>query len=106
MGIYIDLPPMAQLDKDLKDNRRAAITDENALDVQALCVAEEAGELVGAYRRWAGKARRAGSLNEVAKEIADVIIVAALFAEMLGINVDDALAIKLTEIYKRGWKEN
>jgi hypothetical protein len=57
-----DLRQIARhLDAQLRANRRPAITDANALDVQALCVAEEAGELVGAYRRWAGKARRTGT---------------------------------------------
>jgi len=104
MGVFVDLPPMQKLEADLRDNRRPAITDENALDVQALCVAEEAGELIGAYRRWAGKARRAGEFSEVVSEIADVLIVTALFAEMLGVDIDEAIAGKLDKIYARGWK--
>lgn len=94
-----------QLDHDLRANHREAITEANMLDVQALCVAEEAGELVGAYRRWAGKARRAGTLRDLEDEIADVLIVTATFAERAGIDLNQAIARKLTAIYTRGWRE-
>ena len=101
-----DLAQIArQLDSDLRANRREAITDANQLDVQALCVAEEAGELVGAYRRWAGKARRTGTRRDLEDEIADVLIVTACFAERAGIDLNDAIARKLTVIYSRGWRE-
>jgi len=85
---------------------RDAITDANALDMQALCVAEEAGELVGAYRRWAGKARRTGTRRELEDEIADVLIVTAVFAERAGIDPNEAIAAKLTAIYTRGWRQD
>jgi NTP pyrophosphatase (non-canonical NTP hydrolase) len=89
----------------LTANRRQAITDASQLDVQALCVAEEAGELVGAYRRWAGKARRTGTRRALEDEIADVLIVTAVFAERAGIDLNEAIARKLTVIYSRGWRE-
>jgi NTP pyrophosphatase (non-canonical NTP hydrolase) len=101
-----DLRTIARrLQADLAANRRPAITDANALDVQALCVAEEAGELVGAYRRWAGKARRTGTRHELEDEIADVLIVTAVFAERAGIDLDAAIAAKLAVIYSRGWQQ-
>lgn len=102
-----DLTAIAlRLQADLRRNRSGiAITDANELDVQALCVAEEAGELVGAYRRWAGKARRRGTLGELAGEIADVLITTAVFAELAGIDLDEAVESKLTVIYARGWRE-
>ena len=101
-----DLREIARrLEARLRANRRAAITDANALDVQALCVAEEAGELVGAYRRWAGKARRTGTRRELEDEIADVLIVTACFAERAGIDLNAAIAAKLAVIYTRGWRE-
>ena len=101
-----DLRQIARrLQSDLAAHRRPAITDANALDVQALCVAEEAGELVGAYRRWAGKARRTGTRRELEDEIADVLIVTAVFAERAGIDLDAAIAAKLAVIYSRGWRE-
>lgn len=92
-----------QLDADLALNRRPGITDGNILDIQAICVAEEAGELMGAYRRWAGKARRPGTRRELEAEIADLLIVTAVFAVRLGIDIDEAVAAKLKIIYSRGW---
>ncbi len=95
-----------RLEKDLSRNREgSSITEENALDVQALCVAEEAGELVGAYRRWAGKARRRGTRQELADEVADVLIVTAVFAQRAGIDLTSAVTAKLEKIYARGWRE-
>ena len=102
----VDLRTVARrLDTCLRANRRPGITDANTLDLQALCVAEEAGELVGAYRRWAGKARRTGTRRELEDEIADVLIVTAVFAERAGIDLDAAIAAKLAVIYTRGWRE-
>jgi NTP pyrophosphatase (non-canonical NTP hydrolase) len=102
-------PDLREIARNLEDalraNRRPAITDANALDVQALCIAEEAGELVGAYRRWAGKARRTGSRQEVEDEVADVLIVTAVFAERAGIDLHAAIARKLAVIYSRGWQQ-
>jgi NTP pyrophosphatase (non-canonical NTP hydrolase) len=96
-----------QLERDLRSNRCPGITDASQLDVQALCVAEKAGELAGAYRRYAGRARRAGTLRELEGEVADVLIVTAVFAvfaERAGIDID-AAACKLAVIYSRGWRE-
>ena len=102
-----DLRQVARrLEARLWANRRPAVTDANALDVQALCVAEEAGELVGAYRRWAGKARRTGTRRELEDEIADVLIVTACFAERAGIDLHAAIAAKLAVIYTRGWRQD
>jgi NTP pyrophosphatase (non-canonical NTP hydrolase) len=94
-----------QLDAALRANRRDAITDANQLDVQALVIAEEAGELVGAYRRWAGKARRSGTLRELEAELADVLISTAVFACRAGIDLDTAVNRKAAEIWRRGWRE-
>jgi NTP pyrophosphatase (non-canonical NTP hydrolase) len=102
----ISLPEIARrLDAALHANRRPAITDANQLDVQALMVAEEAGELVGAYRRWAGKARRTGTMRELEDEVADVLITTAVFARRTGIDLIAAVARKVSVIYTRGWRE-
>jgi NTP pyrophosphatase (non-canonical NTP hydrolase) len=102
-----DLREIARhLEAHLRANRRPAITDANQLDVQALCVAEEAGELVGAYRRWAGKARRTGTRRDLEDEVADVLIVTACFAERAGIDLNEAIARKLAVIYSRGWRDD
>ena len=101
-----DLPAIArQLSTDLRANRRVDLTEMEEWDLQALGVAEEAGELVGAYRRWSGRARRKGSFEDMAQEVADVIIVTAIFAQRVGIDLEKAVADKLTVIYSRGWKE-
>jgi len=75
------------------------------LDIQALCVAEEAGELVGAYRRWAGKARRTGTKAELEDEVADLLIVTAVFAVRADIDLNQAVTAKLAEVYRRGWRQ-
>ncbi|MCO6011541.1 hypothetical protein NE236_41980 [Actinoallomurus purpureus] len=58
---------------------------------QIFCLAEEAGEFVGAYRRWAGMARRRGPWDDVRMELADVVLTAHVAALVLDI-APDALA--------------
>ena len=72
---------------------------------QALALAEEVGEFVGAYRRWSGQARRTGSFSDVQTELADVVITAYVTAHELGIDLDAVIADKLEEIFTRGWRE-
>ncbi len=79
---------------------------ENPVASQALAIAEEAGELVGAIRRYAGMARRRGSIAEVEGELADVIITAFVTAQVLRIDVAKVLNAKLEIIYSRGWRES
>ncbi len=74
--------------------------------MQVLCLAEEVGEFVGAYRRWRRIARRNGSFNDVEKELADVIISAHVVAQVLGININNAIQSKLEICFSRGWKEH
>lgn len=72
---------------------------------QVLCVAEEAGEFIGAYRRWNGMARRDGALEDVMHELADVVISAYTAAEAIGFNLDLAIEEKLAVVMTRGWKQ-
>jgi NTP pyrophosphatase (non-canonical NTP hydrolase) len=72
---------------------------------QVLCLAEETGELVGAYRRWSGQARRSGSFEDVETELADVVITAYVLAEELGMDLDAAIRRKLDVVFTRGWRE-
>ena len=72
---------------------------------QVLCLAEEAGEFVGAYRRWAGLARRTGNFDDVTAELADVVISAYVAAAALGIDLDAAWRAKARVITSRGWRE-
>lgn len=76
-----------------------------ATNRQVLCLAEEVGEFVGAYRRYTGQARRTGTLDEVYSELADVVIVAYVTAAEMGINLNTQIAKKLETIYTRGWRE-
>jgi NTP pyrophosphatase (non-canonical NTP hydrolase) len=92
-----------QLNKELDANLRDG--EPSPLELHALQVAEEAGEAVGAYRRYSGTARRSGTLGELAKELADVLISTACFARRAGLSTEDIVGEKLTEIYARGWKE-
>lgn len=72
---------------------------------QALNLAEEVGEFVGAYRRWKGLARRSGPVEDVHAELADVVITAYVTAEELGFDLDAAVAAKLERVFSRGWRE-
>lgn len=106
MSEPIDLARIAAgIQSALRENRANGLTDDNALDVTALTVAEEAGELIGAYRRWSGHARRSGTLEDVAGEVADVLITTAIFAHLAGIDINEAVRTKVERIYSRGWKE-
>ena len=46
----------------------------NGSDRYVMGVAEEAGEFVGAYLRWSGQSRRTGTREEMAEELADVVV--------------------------------
>jgi NTP pyrophosphatase (non-canonical NTP hydrolase) len=72
---------------------------------QVLALAEEAGEFVGAYRRWAGEARRTGTYDEMAQELADVVITAFVTAVELGIELDVEITKKLDVLSTRDWRD-
>jgi len=72
---------------------------------QALALAEKAGEFVGAFRRWAGLARRTGTRAEMVTELADVVITAYVTADMLGIDLGAAITAKAAIIMTRGWRD-
>lgn len=72
---------------------------------QVLKMAEEAGEFVGAYCRYAGHSRRDGSHNDVALELADIVIVAYICANILDIDLEYVVQRKGEKIVTRGWKE-
>lgn len=73
---------------------------------QVLCLAEEVGEFVGAYRRWAGMARRQGFQEDVEAELADVVITSFVAAEELDIDLEQAVARKLEKIFARPWRDD
>ena len=75
------------------------------MHAQVHCVAEEAGEFVGAFRRWIGMARRDGPFGDVEAELADVVISAYAAAHALGIDLDAAICAKADTVLTRGWKQ-
>lgn len=71
---------------------------------QGLSLAEEAGETVGALRRYLGIARRPGTLIELEDEMADVIFAAYLLAHYADVDLNAALQRKAEKIFTRGWR--
>lgn len=72
---------------------------------QTLALSEEAGEFVGAVRRWSGNARRQGTFAEVKEELADVVITAFVTANTLNIDLPAEISKKLDVLMTRGWRE-
>jgi NTP pyrophosphatase (non-canonical NTP hydrolase) len=73
---------------------------------QILALAEERGEAVKAYRRWAGLSRRTGTKQAFGEELADLIITAFITAAVFDeIDIVYTLKEKLDIIYTRGWRE-
>lgn len=64
-----------------------------------------AGRLVGAYRRWAGMARRTGPWEDVVAALAGVVAAARATADALGIDLDAAWRLKAEKILTRGWRD-
>ena len=72
---------------------------------QILNVVGEAGEFAEAYRRYSGWARRPGSLDDTAAELADVVISAYVAAERLGVDLDDCIEAKRLVVMSRGFRD-
>lgn len=77
-------------------------TDRDCMDTQILCLAEEVGEAVQAYRRATGRARQSATWENVAEELADIVIVARVTATLAGIDLETAIKSKLVAIEARG----
>lgn len=104
-GCYRKVPDLQRIASDLLEALEENRPDhEHDAQIAVVCLAEEVGELASAWRRWAGKARRTGTFEEMEAELADVLIVAASFAVRTGIDIDKAVSTKLETIYSRGWK--
>lgn len=73
---------------------------------QLMAVAEEAGEFIGAMRRWRGMARRSGTEEEAQKELADLAITCYAMADVMGWDLDRLIDTKAEVILNRGWKES
>jgi NTP pyrophosphatase (non-canonical NTP hydrolase) len=98
----VDLGSAAAL---IVDHLRQHFPSESETIRQVLALAEEAGEFVGAYRRYAGMARRTGPWSDVEAELADVVITAYVNAEVMGIDLDSAITSKLGVVFSRGWRD-
>lgn len=101
-----DAGNLQEIAQRISENIRGAGFDpDQDLTRQVLALAEEAGEFVGAYRRWQGLARRTGTRQEMLDELADVIITALVTCERLGEDISDVLSHKLEKIFTRGWRD-
>lgn len=96
---------LAKLADTIVPNLRENFPDTDLKQQQVMCLAEEAGEFVGAYRRFAGMARRSGPFDDVKAELADVAITAYVTAQVLGIDLDEAIREKAEKIMSRGWRD-
>lgn len=69
---------------------------------QVLCIAEEAGEVVKAWARYSGQARRAGTFDAVCEELADLVITCYVAAEHFKIDLASQIDYKLNKVTARG----
>ncbi len=83
----------------------AGFPRDGMLTMQVLTLAEEAGEAVGAIRRYTGRARRTGTLEDVGHELADVVITAHTVALLIGVDLDAAVADKACIVLSRPARE-
>lgn len=79
---------------------------DSKVTAQVLNVVGEAGEFAEAYRRYRGGARRPGDKEEVAMELADVLISAMIMCERLNLDVESIIGAKLRKIVTRGWNDH
>lgn len=107
MGLYSnDMPNLDyEADQIVKELRANGFTVEDQPERQALALAEEVGEFVGAWRRWRGQARRSDTVDHVIEELADVVITAYVTAAEQGWDLNEAVRNKLNTIMTRGWRE-
>ena len=82
-----------------------AFRDSDPRIRQTLALAEETGEFVQAARRYLGLARRAGGLDQVAAELADVAITAFVTARAFDIDLPAQITAKADVIATRGWRD-
>ena len=68
-------------------------------------VGSEAGEFLGAWMRWAGRARRTDTEQAARFELADVVIAAYVVAEQNGWDLEQDVAEKWHIIRERGYRE-
>lgn len=95
---------------DYADVIRRALWDhfprEEERNRQVMCMGEEVGEFIGAARRFMGMARRDGTFEEMAEELAGVVITAYVTAEVFNVKLPEEIERKLNTILSRGYKES
>lgn len=77
-------------------------TYDEAILVNTICMAEEAGEAAKEIRRHMGYARKVVPITDVMEELADVIISTWVTATMLNVDLWWAVEQKLQKIKERG----
>jgi NTP pyrophosphatase (non-canonical NTP hydrolase) len=75
---------------------------DHGVDLQLLVLAEEVGELVSEWRHLTQRARSDGDVRKLKNEVADVYITLKVLSEMLDIDLDRCVELKLAEIEDRG----
>jgi NTP pyrophosphatase (non-canonical NTP hydrolase) len=91
------------LAEEIRVHAAQGASDQEWMDAQAMCVAEEAGEFIKAYRKWRGFARTAGSVNDVHEELADVIIASLLMFSVMNYDAQRHIKDKLYQVITRGY---
>lgn len=94
---------MDELAAEIRKYADQGASDLEWRDAQAMCVVEEAGEFIGAYRRWRGFARRDGDIDAVTSELADVIISSFVMFANLQTDAQRTIKQKLAKIVTRGY---
>ena len=105
---FITSDQLGELAVEIKRNLTESFPDVTTYRMatgQVLGVSEEAGEFVGAFRRWSGLARRPGTFEDMAEELADVIIMSWVASHYLGIDLPDTILRKAERIRTRGWRD-
>lgn len=102
----VDLGAMPGIARDIAQKiRNAGFPASQERARQMICLAEEVGELLKAWRRFHGWARKSGEWADVRDEMADVVITAFVTASVLDIDLSLAVARKVEDIYNRGWTD-
>jgi len=73
--------------------------------LQVLQLAHRTGRVAACYRRAAGMARRPGPASHVDEALKALVIAVYDTAILLGIDLDTAVAAKLTDVFARGWRQ-
>lgn len=94
---------MEELAAEIKLHAQQGATDDRWRDAQALKVGEEVGEFLGAFNRWNGFSRRAGDIQDVGEELADVIISGLLMFSLLHLDAESFILEKLEKVTSRGY---